>query len=142
MMETYEETTEAIGEMMHQTVTGLENGDYAVELYANAQYTDGRDFASDLKDGATDVVYVSANDRRCYLTAHIGTTKSDLPIYLQPGVLTVTVPTGIEEIGNDEANAPVYDLQGRRMEGAASDKPNSLRPGFYIRGGKIIHVKR
>ena len=243
MMETYEETTETTGELMHQTVTGLENGDYAVELYANAQYTDGRDFASDLKDGATDVVYVSANDRRCYVTAHIGTavsengvytvyahvtdgtlrlgltaekpgtnwhtiqikkltllrqgtviyaddmtreqgqdnpkwtytlsgagitgqpslictankqspagsyvisigkgtTKSDLPIYLQPGVLTVTVPTGIEEIGNDEANAPVYDLQGRRVEGAESGRLNFLRPGFYIRGGKIIHVKR
>jgi hypothetical protein len=242
MMETYEETTENTGEMMHQTVTGLENGDYAVELYANAQYTDGRGFASDLKDGATDVVYVSANERRCYVKAHIGTavsengvytvyahvtdgtlrlgltaekpgtnwhtiqikkltllrlgtviyaddktreqgqdnpkwtyvvsgaditgqpllsctarkqspagsyvirvgkgtTKSDLPIYLQPGVLTVTVPTGIEEIGVDEANAPVYDLQGRRVEGAESGKLNLLRPGFYIRGGKIIHVK-
>ena len=81
MMETYEETTETTGEMMHQTVSGLENGDYAVELYANAQYTDGRGFASDLKDGATDVVYVSANERRCYVKAHIGTAVSENGVY-------------------------------------------------------------
>ena len=81
MMETYEETVETMGEMMYQDVSGLEPGDYAVEFYANAQYTDGRGFASDLRDGATDVAYVSANDRRCYIAAHVGTAVSENGIY-------------------------------------------------------------
>ena len=81
MMETYEETVETTGEMMYQAISGLEPGDYAVELYANAQYTDGRGFASDLRDGATDVAYVSANDRRCYITAHVGTAVSENGVY-------------------------------------------------------------
>ena len=216
MMETYEQTTETTGEMMYQTITGLENGDYEVKLYANAQYTDGRGFASDLKDGATDVAYVSANDRRCYVTAYIGTAVSDngnytvyahvidgtlrigltaekpgtnwhtiqikkltllrqgtviyaddkereqgqsnpqwtytasgtgmtgkptltceatkqsptgcyvikvsigtadsvLPIYLQPGVLTVGVPSGINGVNANNVEGTVYNLQGRRV---------------------------
>lgn len=232
MMETYEVTVETTGEMMYQAISGLESGDYAVELYANAQYTDGRGFASDLKDGATDVVYVSANGRRTYITAHVGTAvsengvytvyahvsdgtlrigltaekagtnwhtlqikklvllrvgtvvyaddktreqgeanpqwsftasgaditgrptqgcsankqsapgcyvirikngtlKSELPIYLQPGVLTVTVPTGIENVEAQETDCPVYDLQGRKVQGA-------LKPGLYIRDGKVV----
>ena len=233
MMETYEETVETTGEMMYQVVTGLENGDYAVELYANAQYTDGRGFDSNLTDGARKVVYVSANDRRCYVTAHIGTAvsqnsvctvytqvkdgtlrlgltaeqpgtnwhtlqikkltllrhgtviyaddktreegtanpqwtytvsgtavtgkptlsrtagmyaspgcwiinvgkgtvKSDQPIYLQPGVLTITIPVGIGQVSADEQSEPIYDLQGRRVDATV------LRKGLYIRGGKVI----
>lgn len=237
MMETYEETVETVGEMMYQDVSGLEPGDYAVELYANAQYTDGRGFASDLRDGATDIAYVSANSRRCYVTAFVGTAvsengvytvyahvtdgtlrlgltaekagtnwhtlqikkltllrqgtvvyaddkvreqgsanpqltytmsgaevtgtptlscvasllsapgdyvikirngslKSDQPIYLQAGVLTVTVPSGIEAIGSgDDEALPLYDLQGRRVEG----RP---RPGFYIRQGKVVSIRK
>jgi hypothetical protein len=233
MMETYEETVETTGEMMYQVITGLENGDYAVELYANAQYTDGRGFDSNLTDGARKVVYVSANDRRCYVTAHIGTAvsrnsictvytqvkdgtlrlgltaekpgtnwhtlqikkltllrhgtviyaddktreegmanpqwtytvsgtavtgkptlsctagmyaspgcyninvskgtlKSDQPIYLQPGVLTITVPVGIGQVIADEQSEPIYDLQGRRVDATV------LRKGLYIRGGKVV----
>ena len=233
MMETYEETVETTGEMMYQVITGLENGDYAVEMYANAQYTDGRGFDSNLTDGARKVVYVSANDRRCYVTAHIGTAvsrnsictvytqvkdgtlrlgltaeepgtnwhtlqikkltllrhgtviyaddktreegmanpqwtytvsgtavtgkptlsctagmyaspgcyninvskgtlKSDQPIYLQPGVLTITVPVGVGQVLADEQSEPIYDLQGRRVDATV------LRKGLYIRGGKVI----
>lgn len=208
-----------------------------MELYANAQYTDGRGFASDLRDGATDIAYVSANSRRCYVTAHVGTAvsengvytvyshvtdgtlrlgltaekagtnwhtlqikkltllrqgtvvyaddkvreqgsanpqltytmsgaevtgtptlscvasllsapgdyvikirngslKSDQPIYLQAGVLTVTVPSGIDAIGSgDDEALPLYDLQGRRVEG----RP---RPGFYIRQGKVVSIRK
>lgn len=234
MMESYEETTENTGEMMHQVVSGLENGDYAVELYANALYTDGRGFASGLKDGAMDVAYVSANDRRCYISSHIGSTvsengvytvyahvtdgtlrigltaeksgtnwhtiqikkltllrhgtviyaddkereqeqsnpewtytlsgaditgyptltcmatkqsspgcyvikvergtaESDLPIYLQSGVLTVIVPSNINGVKADNSHVPVYDLQGRRVANPTK--------GIYIIGGhKVVKI--
>ena len=221
--------------VVDQTISGLDNGDYAVELYANAQYTDGRGFASDLKDGATNVVYVSANDQRCYVTAHVGTAvnengvytvyahvtdgtlrlgltaekagtnwhtlqikkltllrqgtvvyaddktreqgstnpqltctvsgavvtgsptlscvasklsapgdyvikirsgslKSDQPIYLQPGVLTVTVPSGIQHVNTQETGSNVYDLQGRKVQGVP-------KPGLYIRDGKVVSIE-
>ena len=81
MVETYEGTVARTGEVMYQTVSGLENGDYVVEVYANALYTDGRGFDSNLKDGATDIVYVSANDQRCYVTAHVGTIVSENGVY-------------------------------------------------------------
>ena len=235
MMETYEETVGTTGEMMWQTITGLEPGDYAVEFYANAQYTDGRGFSSDLRDGATDVAYVSANDRRCYLTAHVGiaasengvytvyahvadgtlrlgltaekpgtnwhtlqikkltllrrgtvvyaddkmreqgmanpqwtytasgaavtgrpsltcaatsasplgcyvisiatgSLRSDLPIYLQPGVLTVTASSGVDEVTVGSPAAPLYDLQGRRVEARPAG-------GIYITSGRKVIMK-
>ena len=56
MMEVYEENTSSTGEVMYQLISGLENGNYAIELYANALYTNGRGFSSSLSDGATDVV--------------------------------------------------------------------------------------
>ena len=233
MVETYETTVTTTGEMMYQTISGLENGDYAVELYANAQYTDGRGFDSDLKDGDTKAVYVSANDRRCYVAAHVGTAvsengvytvyahvndgtlrigltaekpgtnwhtlqikkltllrvgtvvyadhktreqgeanpewtytvsgaqitgkpamsctvflssaagcyeiqirkgsvKSDLPVYYQPGVMTVTVPLCIGQLSDDEQAEPIFDLQGRRVDA------DILRKGLYIQGGKVV----
>ena len=55
---------------------------------------------------------------------------------MQAGVLTVTVPSGIEAIGSgDDEALPLYDLQGRRVEG----RP---RPGFYIRQGKVVSIRK
>ena len=62
MPEKYEKTTETLGDVMWQTVTGLENGTYTVELYANARYTPGRNFNSDAADGALDFTYLFANN--------------------------------------------------------------------------------
>ena len=62
MPEKYETTTETLGDVMWQTVTGLENGTYTVELYANARYTPGRGFNSDAADGALNFTYLYAND--------------------------------------------------------------------------------
>ncbi len=72
MAETYEGTTEETGERMWQEVTGLPNGDYVVEVFANAVYTPNRGFESSVKEGAEDVAYVEANGQRTYLEAHIG----------------------------------------------------------------------
>lgn len=62
MPEKYEETTETTGDVMWQTVTGLDNGTYTVELYANARYTSGRGFDSPVTDGAMDCTFLFAND--------------------------------------------------------------------------------
>ena len=60
--EKYETTTATLGDVMWQTVTGLENGKYTVELWANARYTSGRGFNSDAADGALDFTYLYANN--------------------------------------------------------------------------------
>ena len=62
MPEKYDETTETTGDVMWQTVTGLDNGTYTVELYANARYTSGRGFDSPVTDGAMDCTFLFAND--------------------------------------------------------------------------------
>ena len=60
--EKYETTTATLGDVMWQTVTGLENGKYTVELWANARYTPGRGFDSEAADGALDFTYLYANN--------------------------------------------------------------------------------
>lgn len=77
LVETYETTTENTGELMWQEITGLPNGQYYVELYANAMYTPGRGFETSMEDGAADVVYLSANDGRAYITARYGVDVLD-----------------------------------------------------------------
>lgn len=62
MPEKYETTTATLGDVMWQTVTGLENGKYTVELWANARYTSGRGFDSEAADGALDFTYLYANN--------------------------------------------------------------------------------
>ena len=69
----------------------------------------------------------------CYnINVSKGTLKSDQPIYLQPGVLTITVPVGVGQVLADEQSEPIYDLQGRRVDATV------LRKGLYIRGGKVV----
>ncbi|UKK62630.1 hypothetical protein L6468_02360 [Prevotella communis] len=58
------------GVIMQQKVN-VENGIYTVELCANANFTPGRGFESDLVDGATDVAYVFANGKQTPVVAHV-----------------------------------------------------------------------
>ena len=44
--EQYLTNTTTLGQVLYQTVEGLDNGTYTVELYANASYTSGRGFTS------------------------------------------------------------------------------------------------
>ena len=62
MPEKYETTTATLGDVMWQTVTGLENGTYTVELYANARFCPGRGFNSAATDGQMDCTFLFAND--------------------------------------------------------------------------------
>ena len=71
MVQTYEETVENVGEQMWQEIGDLPNGDYVVEVYANAVYTPDRGFESSVIEGAEDVAYVEANGQRTYLHTRI-----------------------------------------------------------------------
>ena len=62
MPEKYETTTETLGDVMWQEVSGLENGKYTVELWANARYTSGRGFESQAENGALEFTYLFANN--------------------------------------------------------------------------------
>lgn len=81
MMEKYETTVETTGTIMYQTIEGLENGSYTVEIYANAFFTNGRGFESPMEDGAKDVAYVYANDQKAYLTCNITTATTANGVY-------------------------------------------------------------
>lgn len=57
-------TNESPLELMWQEVDGLPNGDYLVELYANATYPSYLGSNTFIEDGAENVVYVEANGQR------------------------------------------------------------------------------
>ena len=71
LAQTFEESVENVGEKMWQEIGDLPNGDYVVEVYANAVYTPDRDFESSIIEEANDVAYVEANGQRTYLHARI-----------------------------------------------------------------------
>ena len=100
MAERYEETVATTGKMMEQIVTGLEPGEYTVVFYANAYYTDGRGFDSDIKEGAKDVVELYANDARLPMTAHIGTATNQNETYTFTDVKVIdgTMRIGMEKL--------------------------------------------
>ena len=62
--EQYNASTTAIieGDVLYQVVEGLNNGTYSVELYANASFTSGRGFTSDIIDGELGRIVVYAGD--------------------------------------------------------------------------------
>jgi len=105
MAEVYEGSAEGVartGVIMQQTIE-IENGDYNVELYANSLYTPGRDFESDMADGAEDVAYVFANEFRTYIKAQVAAT---------------TAANGVYKIG-------VRVSDGKLTMGIAKDKPGT-----------------
>lgn len=70
MMEVWTESpADKTGEIMYQTISGLDNGEYLVGVYANARkntHIQGFDF----EEGANDMVYIAANDVRVYIPAY------------------------------------------------------------------------
>jgi len=71
LCETYEETTENVGERMWQEIENLPNGEYVVELFANAIYKSDGHIESSVIEGANDVAYVEANGQRTYMQTRI-----------------------------------------------------------------------
>ena len=72
MVEDYQTNVNDTGEILYQELNNIANGTYVVTLYANAMFTSGRGFDSDMADGAIDVAYVFANDEKTPITAKIG----------------------------------------------------------------------
>ena len=72
LCDTYETTTADVGERMWQEIKNLPNGEYVVEVFANAIYkSDQGHIESSVIEGADDVAYVEANGKRTYLKARI-----------------------------------------------------------------------
>ncbi len=128
MVERYEETVETVGRIMEQTVSGLEDGEYTVVLCANANYTDGRGFASDLQDGARDVVELYANDERLPMTAHIGTAVGNNGEYT---FNSVRVTDGTLTIGM-EAIKPGTNWHTLQIKQLALNKVYTLAESYAV----------
>lgn len=104
MMENYQGNVDATGVLLQQTLEGLTNGTYKVELYANAFFTSGRGFESDMQDGAMDVAYVFANEVKCPVVGQIATATEKngeyaLEVEVTDGVLTMGL--GKEKAGTN-----------------------------------------
>ncbi|MCR5817959.1 MAG: hypothetical protein K6F89_02515 [Prevotella sp.] len=80
--EQYLTNTTTNGEILYQTVEGLDNGTYTVEIIANASYTAGRSFASAALDGEIGRVVVYAGD-----------VEKTIPVVYQTAVGTNNVVT-------------------------------------------------
>ena len=80
LAEVFEGNGNRTGTIIYQNITGLTNGKYKVGFYGNAFSTVERDgFECTMEDGAEDVAYVFANDKKSYIAAHIAmkTDKND-----------------------------------------------------------------
>jgi hypothetical protein len=94
MAEKYHTDVNATGIEMQQTLEGLTNGTYIVEVYANSLYTPNRGFDSDMQDGATDVAYVFANEKQAPIVAKVAETTAENGLYtieveVKEGKLTI-----------------------------------------------------
>ena len=128
MVERYEETVGTVGRIMEQTVSGLEDGEYTLVLCANANYTDGRGFASSLQDGARDVVELYANDERQPMTAHIGTAVGNNGEYT---FNSVRVTDGTLTIGM-EAIKPGTNWHTLQIKQLALNKVYTLAESYAV----------
>ena len=102
MVESYESTVETIGTILSQSVSVPYNGFYTVELYANACYTSGRGFESNVVEGQLDVAYVFANDKQVPVPVQIATSVSENGLYIIKGVEVID---GVIKIGLKKSSA-------------------------------------
>ena len=122
MMEDYKTSVDATGILMTQTIEGLENGKYAIELYANAFFTSGRGFESAMEDGANDVAYVFANNEKAFLTCNIATATQQngeyaLEVEVTDGTLTLGL--GKEQAGTNWHTIQIKSLTFQKTLGEA-----------------------
>ncbi len=161
MAERYTEHANVTGNVLSQTVNGLENGEYKVTLYANARFTPGRGFSSNITEGQQNVVYVYANDTKQFVPAYRDVAVSVNGEYtlmtnvtngtLRLGMYAEKIGTnwqtiqiksldrigdvnGISELMVERSNAKrIYSLSGQRVDA-------SYR-GVVIQDGKKHVVK-
>lgn len=130
LMENYQSNVDATGILLQQQVKGLDNGTYVVELYANAFFTAGRGFDSDMEDGATDVAYVFANDAKAYLTCNIAESTTENGEYtLEAEVTNGTLVIGLAK---DKAGTNWHTIQIKSL--------TLVKPGAPSAGGDDADV--
>lgn len=99
LAEVYTENLEVFantGVVLEQTIEDLPNGDYVVEIYANAFFTPDRgELQLVMEDGAEDVAYVFANEEKVPVVAKVGTSFTEPGLY----TLKVRVKTGKLTLG-------------------------------------------
>ena len=99
LAEAYSENLEVFantGVVLEQTIEDLPNGDYVVEIYANAFFTPNRgELQLVMEDGAEDVAYVFANEEKVPVVAKVGTSFTEPGLY----TLKVRVKTGKLTLG-------------------------------------------
>jgi len=126
-VESYKKTVEGTGVVLSQVVTGLDNGIYDVVLTANANFTNGRGFDSDLVDGATDAAYVFANGKKANVVSHvnIGWTLQDITIekvLVSDGTLTLG-------IGKNKAQTNWHAIQIKSLTYHENDLSSAYTSG-------------
>lgn len=103
MAEVYRTSVDETGIIMQQELN-VENGTYAVEVYANSFFTSGRGFDSDMKDGATDVAYVFANEVKTPIVAKVADSTTENGLYAMEVKVTdgkLTIGLGKEKAGTN-----------------------------------------
>lgn len=112
MAESYETNIETTGNILKQEISNLENGTYKVVLYANAFFTSGRGFGdnNNMENGAEDVAYVFANNKKAYIKAIIGTSTTQNGEYTISDV-TVTDGKLTLGLGKDKAGTNWHSIQ-------------------------------
>ncbi|MBR4242713.1 MAG: DUF4859 domain-containing protein [Bacteroidaceae bacterium] len=118
LAENYQTDVNATGDILLQTVTGLANGTYRVSIYANAFYTSGRGFESDMEDGAEDVCYVFAgsgeNRKEKFITARIATSTTENDLRSLEDVVvtdgTLVIGLGKAKAGTNWHTVQVYEV--------------------------------
>lgn len=119
MRENYQRNVDATGVLISQTVTGLDNGTYTVELYANAFFTPDRGFDSSMEEGAMDVAYVFANGDTVAVVGQIATaTEANGEYTLTAEVTDGTLTMGI---GKRKAGTNWHTIQIKSLTLTTSD---------------------
>lgn len=83
MPEVFQETSDVLGEIMWQTVEGLDNGNYTVELWANARVA-WRD--SPATDGQEELTYLYANNVEISMQVLLNPNLNNNATYVLEGV--------------------------------------------------------
>ena len=133
LVENYQTGVYATGDLMTQTVSGLANGTYRVSIYANAFFTAGRGFDSDIENGAEDVCYVFAGvgDNRIqqYIPAYIATSTTENSLCTLNDVQvtdgTLVVGLGKSQFGTNWHTIQVYEIT------AIVDKDEYITSVYY-----------
>lgn len=118
LAEKYETTVATKGDLITQTVSGLPNGTYRVSIYANAFFTSGRGFNSEMEDGSDDVCYVFAgkdeNRVQQFITARIATSTTENNLRTLENVKvtdgTLVVGLGKAKEGTNWHTVQVYEI--------------------------------